>query len=197
MAGVLLALALSACSATSAQRAGEGALSGGAAGAVGGMISAAIFGGDVGDAAARGAAWGASVGAVGGAMRGSAEDRARQEREAAAERRKIESEISRIRAEIGEDAFDGLAALTDGKHEVALAYARTASRSDNRAHSLAGIWLEALTNADAGQRSQASAILASLVDLDPEVSSAQEAQITLHDLQEGLAEIRSAFGITS
>ena len=96
-------------------------------GAAGGMVSALVFGGNVGDAAARGAVWGASTGAVSGAIVGAQEDQAKKkQRDAAAEK---------LKTELGEDAFNGLAALAECKHEVALGYAKTSSLRPARANS--------------------------------------------------------------
>ena len=188
-------LALAACSSTSVERGAQGAVTGAAAGAVGSMFAAAIFGGDIGDAAARGAAWGAGAGAVSGALQGSAEDRRKREREeAAAERRRLE-ELKRLRAEIGDDNFEGLKALTVGKHEVAMAYARTAARSTNPDFALAAHWLEVLTYLDSGRQAEVNEHVPHLVEMDPSITTVAEAQVMLADLASGLAEIRAEFGV--
>jgi hypothetical protein len=192
---VVALIALTSCSANSAKRAGEGALSGAAAGAVGGMFTALIFGGDVGDAAARGAAWGAGTGAVAGAIHGSAEDSARKQQQAADQQARQEAELERLRTEIGVDAYAGLEALTVGKHDVAFAYARTAMRQQNADYAVAGRWLEVLTYADSGLDSDAENLIPSLVEADPEISSTAEANQTLAELSEGLRSIRTEFNL--
>ncbi len=192
----LLVLAmLAGCSSSSLEGAGKGALGGAAAGAVGGMISAAIFGGDVGDAAARGAAWGASVGAVSGAVQGAEVDRAQTQRAARSEQARLEAEIRQIREELGEDAFTALERLVDGKHDAALAYARSAQRSENLDYSRAGLWLEALSYYDAGRNDDAAGMIPSILTAEPTIASTADAQAILVDLYEGLQEIREAFGV--
>jgi hypothetical protein len=188
--------ALAGCSSSSLEGAGKGALGGAAAGAVGGMISAAIFGGDVGDAAARGAAWGAGVGAVSGAVQGASADKAREQSAARSEQARQEAEIRRIRDELGEDAFVALERLVDGKHDAALAYARTAQRSQVVDYSRAGLWLEALAYYDAGQPEEAQSLIPRLMVAEPTLASESDTRAILVDLHEGLLEIRDAFGIT-
>jgi len=161
------------------------------------MFTAAIFGGDIGEAAARGAAWGAGAGAVGGAMQGSAEDARNREREAEEKRRRQADEIEKLKSEIGEDAFAGLEALTVGKHEVAMAYARTAARSSNQDFALAGHWVEVLTYADNGDQEQVNEHLPHLVEMDTEIDDLAEARRTLTELSQGLADIRTEFGVSS
>jgi hypothetical protein len=142
--------------------AGEGAVKGAAggalAGAASGLVSALVWGGDAGEHMARGAAAGATIGAVGGAVEGSARARAQKDYTAAKE----QQELDQIRREIGGDAFDGVVALAECRHEVALANARVAARSTNANHALAGLWVQALTFED--QRDTAS-----LDSLEPEI----------------------------
>ena len=186
-------LLLAGCSSNQVERAGQGALTGAAAGAVGSMFAAAIFGGDIGEAAARGAAWGAGAGAVTGAIQGSQEDAVRRQQEEAQAARELEAALTELRREIGPDTFDGLAALTDGKHQVAIAYARTAMTDSNRQYAIAGHWLEALTYQDLGDLRAAADYLPTLVEVDPEISSPVAAQATLDELAKGLADIRATF----
>src|SRR5210317_744492 len=103
---------ISACASQTGQRAGQGAATGALAGAAGGMVSALIFGGDVGEAAARGAAYGGTVGAVGGAISGAQQDSANKKQQ--------EDAAAKLKQKLGEDAFDGLVALTNCKHDVAI-----------------------------------------------------------------------------
>jgi hypothetical protein len=160
------------------------------------MISAVIFGGDVGNAAARGAAWGASVGAVSGAVQGASADAARTQRAEASERVRIEVEIARIRAELGPDAFTSLERLVDGKHDAALAYARTAQRASNKDYAIAGLWLEAVAYYDSGQQVEAAGMIPKLTAAEPALASETDARAILVDLHEGLLEIREAFGVS-
>jgi hypothetical protein len=160
------------------------------------MISAAIFGGDIGNAAARGAAWGASVGAVSGAVQGASADSARKQQAANQERAKLEAEVAEIRSQLGPDAFASLETLVDGKHDVALAYARTAQRSENQDYALAGLWLEAVTYYDSGRELEAGELIPRLVAAERTLASEADARVILVDLHEGLVEIREAFGIS-
>ena len=90
-----------------------------------------------------------------------------------------EGELKRLRSELGEDGFKGLEALADCKHEVAIAYALTASRSSNEDYSLAGLWIEVLALGDRGDIKQACALFPDLVSRDPEISSDTQAGETM------------------
>ena len=165
-----------------AKGAGEGAATGALAGAVGGMATALIFGGDVGEAAARGAVYGGASGAVVGGVAGSkADDRAAAQKSADQDR-----ELAKFKEEIGTDAFNGFVALAECKYEVALANAREAQRSNNRDFALAGVWVEALTEADRNNQEAASALFPELVsrdrDIADEASAADRLTITLDKL---------------
>ena len=177
-----------ACGTQSRKMAGEGAVSGAAVGAVGGMVSALVFGGDVGDAAARGAVWGASTGAAAGAMAGARVDSAQKQAQQ-------EAELQRLKAELGEDGFKGLEALVDCKHEVAIAYARTATRSNNKNYALAGLWIEVLAFGDQGKSSQAEALLPDLIAKDPDIGSEPQAEQTLQKSLQQLQEIRAEYNL--
>ena len=142
---IVFALAtLPGCSKQTVQRAGQGAATGAVVGAVGGMVSAMVFGGDVGDAAARGAVWGGSTGAAAGAMSGVMADSNQKKAEQAAE-------LEKLRKQLGDDAFNGLAALAECKHEVAQGYGSTSAKSGNPDYALAGLWLQVLAYADGRQ----------------------------------------------
>jgi len=186
-----LALTLTAASGggtTSGQLAGQGAGHGAAAGAVGGLLTAVIFGGDPVAAAARGAVWGASTGAVAGAIQGSRIDKQRAAQQE-------QQQLAQLRAEIGNDAYEGLAALVDCKHDVALGYSRQAAKARNRDHALAGLWLEALSYADRGDRQQASALLPRIAKAAPNISDGQQAATVLDETKQSLGEIRVHYGL--
>lgn len=176
------------CGTTSGEMAGRGAGTGAAAGAVGGLLTSVIFGGDPLDAAARGAVWGASTGAVAGAIQGSRIDKQRAAQQE-------QQQIAQLRAEIGDDAFSGLEALVDCKHDVALGYARQAEKARNRDHALAGLWLEALTQADRGDRQQAGAMMPKIANAAPNVTDAAEASAVLGETERGLRDIRAHYGL--
>ena len=180
--------AVSGCGTTSGQMAGQGAGQGAAAGAVGGLLTAVIFGGDPVGAAARGAVWGASTGAVVGAVQGSRVDKQRAAQQE-------QQQLAQLRAEIGNDTYAGLEALVDCKHDVALGYSRQATKARNRDHALAGLWLEALSHADRGDRQQANALLPRIAKAAPNITDGQQASAVLDETEKGLRDIRAHYGL--
>ena len=190
----LLALTLSVagCSTESRQGAASGAVSGAAIGAVGGMVTALVFGGDVGDAAARGAVWGGSTGAVSGGIQGAKV----ADKNRAAEERKKEAELAKLRKSMGDDAYLGLEALVECKLPVSLAYAQTAQGNRNRDHALAGYWLEVLAMVEQGRLTEAEAVLPELVQLDKNLNSTESARILLDEATIELGDIRKEYGLS-
>ncbi|UCG14531.1 MAG: hypothetical protein JSU72_08830 [Deltaproteobacteria bacterium] len=184
---ILCVAALISCSGHTGRRAGEGAATGAMAGAVGGLVTGLVFGGDPAESAARGAAWGASTGAVAGAMSGARMDQAEKE--------KLDAELERLKADLGEDAFKGLEALADCKHEVALGYARTAAMSGNRNHALAGLWIEVLAYADRRQEDKARELFPDLVERDAGISSEAQAEETMRNALQTLMDIRGEYNL--
>ena len=180
-------LSLAACSAQSGKRAGQGAATGAVVGAAGGVVSALVFGGNVGEAAARGAVWGGSTGAVSGAIVGAKEDQA--------QKKQRDEAAAKLKQRLGEDAFSGLAALAQCKHEVALGYAKTAAKSDNPDFALAGLWLEVLTLADRKQESEARALFPTLVSRDNRVGSDAQAEEGMRKALQGLMNIRAQYNL--
>ena len=174
---------ISACSSQTGQRAGQGAATGAVAGAAGGVVSALIFGGDVGEAAARGAAWGGSMGAVGGAISGTQQDSAMKKQQ--------EDAVAKLKLKLGDDAFNGLVALTNCKHDAALSHANTAKNLDNPEYALAGQWLEVLTLADQRQEDKARALFPALIEKDPEIDSEAKAEESMRKALQGLMKIRA------
>ena len=183
-AALIIALLLfTACGPQSTKRAGQGAAVGGVSGAAAGMVSALIWGGNVGEAAARGAAWGATSGAVSGAIVGSQEDKqAAQQQRARAEKE--------LKKKLGDDGFAGLAALAQCKHKVALGYAETAQESSNEKYRQAGLWLEALTYIDQGDKAKAESMYPKLLEAQPEISSRNEVDSYAREGVQGLTNIR-------
>lgn len=173
--------------------AGEGAVKGAAggalAGAAGGLVSALVWGGDPGERMARGAAVGATYGAVGGAIEGSHRARAEQENEA----RRKERELELIRRDIGNDAFDGVVALAECRHEVAMANGRVAAKSENSNHALAGLWVQALTFADQHDESGVAAIEPEIIRWDRSVDDTPQFERELEDTYQELLDIRSEY----
>ncbi len=184
---MMLALAtLPTCSKQSVERAGQGAATGAVVGAVGGMVSALVFGGDVGDAAARGAVWGGSTGAAAGAMSGAVADSNQKKAQQA-------NKLETLKKQLGEDAFQGLDALVQCKHEVAQGYGRTAAKSDNPDYALAGLWLQVLAYADSRQEEKARALFPDLVSEDSKISSTSQAETEMHKALQKLRDIRQEY----
>ena len=183
-AALIIALLLfTACGPQSTKRAGQGAAVGGVSGAAAGMVSALIWGGNVGEAAARGAAWGATSGAVSGAIVGSQKDKqAAQQQRARAEKE--------LKKKLGDDGFAGLAALAQCKHKVALGYAETAQESSNEKYRQAGLWLEALSYIDQGDKAKAESMYPKLLEAQPEISSRNEVDSYARKGVQGLTNIR-------
>ncbi len=187
MITILCIVAMTACSSHSGKMAGQGAATGAAAGAVGGLVSALVFGGDPVDAAARGAVYGGTTGAVAGAVAGSRADQA--------EKQKRDAQLEKLKKDIGEDAYNGLEALADCKHEVALGYARTAAKSDNKDYALAGLWLEVLAYGDNRQEEKARVLFPDLVAKDAKISSEAQAEETMRKALQSLMDIRAEYNL--
>jgi hypothetical protein len=186
---MVAALCSSGCASDSyaSQGAAKGAGTGAIAGAVGAAATALIFGGNVGEAAARGAVYGGASGAVVGGMSGAEVDR----QVAAQKQAEYEKRVQQFRDEIGTDAFNGFVAIAECKHEVALANAREAQKSRNRDFALAGLWVEALTEADRGQTQAATAMLPAIVEHDDDIEDISFAQTRLDEVLVEIGEIRS------
>ncbi len=174
-----------------AKGASKGAGTGAMAGAVGAAATALIFGGNVGEAAARGAVYGGASGAVVGGMSGAEADK----QVAAQEQAEYEKRVQKFRDDIGNDAFNGFVALAECKHDVALANAREAQKSRNRDFALAGLWVEALTEADRGQDQAATAMLPAIAEQDREMKGAAQAQARLEDMLVQIGEIRTRYDL--
>jgi hypothetical protein len=175
--------------------AGEGAVKGAAggalAGAASGLVSALVWGGDPGEYMARGATAGATVGAIGGAVQGSNRAKAEENARAAQEQREIE----KFRRDIGSDAFDGVVALAECRHEVAVANGRVAAGSTNGNHALAGLWVQALTFEDQGNQAGLDAITPEIIQWDRGVSDADQFSRELQSGYQGLVDIRAEYGL--
>ena len=173
----------------------EGAKTGAIAGAVGGVVTSLIFGGNVGEAAARAAVFGASSGAVVGGMAGSSVDKSQGP--PASPPTNSENELAKMRDELGVDAYNGIIALSDCKHDVAIANAREAGKSDNKESQLAGLWIEALAEADRQQEPAARALYPEIVAKDKKLKSNSDAEARLREGLNELGEIRESFGMTA
>lgn len=171
------------CSQKSVERGAQGAATGAVVGAVGGLVTGLVFGGNAAESAARGAVYGGATGATAGAISGAVEDSNQKKAQQAAE-------LEALRKELGDDAFQGLAALAECKHEIALGYGRTATQSDNPNYALAGLWVEALTYADSGQESKARSLFPDLVAKDASIETKAQAESELDGAMQQLYEIR-------
>jgi hypothetical protein len=190
---VVYALNMAGCASDSyaAKGAAEGATTGAVAGAVGGMVTALVFGGNVAEAGARGAVYGGTTGAVVGGMAGSKADQA-----AAAQRQaEREAELQELKARIGPDAFNGVAALAECKHGVAIANAQEAIKSSNRDFALAGVWVELLTEADRKQPEQARALFPEIVRRDRDIRSENEVEVRMNEALQELGNIRKDYDL--
>ena len=174
-----------------AKGAAEGATTGAVAGAIGGIVGALVFGGDVVEAGARGAVYGGTTGAVVGGMSGSKADKAVAEQKQA----EREAELAQFKKEIGTDAYNGVDALAQCKHDVAIANAREALKSSNSDYALAGVWVEVLTEADRGREVQARALFPEIVARDRDVKSAADAEALMRQALQELGSIRVEYGM--
>lgn len=187
---IIATVSLAAC-AGAGKGAAEGAAGGALAGAAGGLVSALVWGGDVGEHMARGATAGATIGAIGGAVQGSQKARAEKQYQARQEQRELDA----LRREIGNDAFDGVVALAECRHEVAIANGRVAARSNNGNHALAGLWIQALTFADQDDEAGVAAIAPEIVRWDRGVADADQFDRELESGYEELLSIRAEYSL--
>ena len=188
-ATVLGALLFGGCAGDShtAQGAGRGAATGAVSGAVGGLVGSLVFGGNPAEAAARGAVYGGAVGATAGAIAGSEADRTIAEQEA--------QELAALRERIGDDAFGGLEALAECRHDIALTQGTKARQSENPNYALAGLWLEVLTYADQRDEERARALFPTVVEQDWDVNSEAQAEETMRETLQSLMDIRAEYDL--
>jgi hypothetical protein len=174
-----------------AKGAGEGATTGAVAGAVGGMVTALVFGGNVAEAGARGAVYGGTTGAVVGGMAGSKADKAVADQK----RADREAELAELKSKIGTDAYNGVVALAECKHDLAIANAREAVKSNDKDYQLAGVWVETLTEADRQHETQAHALFPEIVSRDRKIKSESEVEAQMRAALQELGNIRVEYGM--
>jgi hypothetical protein len=162
-----------------AKGAGRGATSGAVAGAVGGLVSALVFGGDPVESAARGAVYAGAAGAAAGAMAGSQVDRQVQQQR--------EAQLSKLRQEIGGDAFGGLEALADCEHDVSLRQAAKAQQSKNPNY--------ALNYGDQRNEAKARSLFPKLVEKDWDINSESQAEDMMRKSLNALMDIRQEYNL--
>lgn len=187
LCAVIIVIAVSGCA--SGSKTGEGAAKGAAAGAisgaVGGMVSALVFGGDPMDRAARGAVYGGTTGAVAGAIAGSQAD--------AQQKDQTEKELKKLREDIGDDAYDGLAALAECKHSKSIQQAVKAQKGENPNYVLAGLWLEVLSYADQKDEAKARDMFPTLIEKDWNIKTEAQAEESMRKGLSALMDIREEF----
>jgi hypothetical protein len=190
---LILLIVMSGCSSQSnaSKGAKQGATTGAVAGAVGGVVGALVFGGNVGDAAARGAVYGGTVGAVSGGMSGSKRDKAEAEQAQSAR----QAQAEKLRKDIGEDAYNAVAALAECKHAVASANADVAKKSGNADFRLAGLWVDVLVDADQQREAEARALFPQIIPLDRDIKNEAQAEAAMRDALQKLMDIREEYGL--
>lgn len=192
-----LTVLLSGCASDSktAEGASKGAATGAVSGAVGGMVSALVFGGDPAEAAARGAVYGGTTGAVVGGIAGSQADAQAKAQTEAQEKKQTDDKYAKLKADIGDDAYQGLAALAECKHDKSLSQAAKAQKSDNPNFSLAGLWLEVLSYADGRDEAKARSMFPTLVEKDWNIKTEAEAEERMRSALQGLMDIRGEYNL--
>lgn len=167
----------------------QGAMTGAVGGAVAGAVGALLWGGNVGEAAAKSAVVGASAGAATGAMSGAQRDKA------AAQRDQVEADASlaEVKKKMGDDAYNGLVALAECKHDVAIANAREAEKSKNKDFALAGLWVEVLTEADRRDETKARSLFPDVVAKDRKIKTEAEAEERMRAALQELMDIRASY----
>ena len=88
----------------------------------------------------------------------------------------------------GEDTVAGLYALRDCRHDYALIAATAGENSTVASHQLAAVWLRAIIALDQNRMNSANATYQYLIEIDPEVSTVDEAH---QYAQELLVEVRA------
>jgi hypothetical protein len=182
-----LILQMAGCASDSytAKGASKGAATGAVAGAVGGLVGALVFGGDPVDRAARGAVYGGTTGAVVGAIAGSeADQRVKEQREAG---------LAKLREDIGDDAFEGLVALAECRHDESKSQAAKAQQSDNPNYALAGLWLEVLNYADQRDETRARSLFPTVVEKDWDIETESQAEEAMRKAMNELMDIRQEY----
>ena len=133
--------------------------------------------------------YGGSTGAAAGAMSGAMADSNQKNRSSRPPNWK------RLERRLGDDAFQGLEALVQCKHEVAQGYGRTAAKSNNPDFALAGLWLQVIAYADSRQEDQARTLFPDLVAKDNKLSSEAQAETEMEKSLQKLMDIRQEYNL--
>ncbi len=174
------------CSKRSMEQGAQGGATGAVVGAVGGLVTGLVFGGDAAESAARGAVYGGATGATAGAISGAVADsnekKARQT-----------AELKALRKKLGDNAYQGLEALVECKHDIAQGFGRTAAKSGNADYALAGLWVQLLAYADSNDMDSAHKLYPDLIDKDKNISSDSQAEAETQNALKELKEIRKKY----
>lgn len=104
------------------------------------------------------------------------------------------SETDQLEASLGKKAFHSLEALTHCKHDAAFTYAREASASSNPDYELAGLWLEALTEADRKNWFEAKAYFPKIRNKDQDIQSQADFDAALNKAAKEISSARQEYG---
>lgn len=78
---------------------------------------------------------------------------------------------------------------------MAIGYAKTAAKSENKNYALAGLWVEVLTLADQKAEDKARALFPDLITKDSKVSSEAQAEERMRNALQKLMNIRGEYNL--
>jgi hypothetical protein len=97
--------------------------------------------------------------------------------------------------DICEDAFAGLSALAECRHDEAVGHATKAQQSENPNYALAGLWLQVLTYADQKDEARARSLFPELVETDWDIKTNAQAEETMRKTLSDLMDIRQQYNL--
>lgn len=97
---------------------------------------------------------------------------------------------------IGVDNWNALIALTDCQHERALLLAQAGATIDDSEYRLASMWIEVLVHLDRKDQAALDALYPTLVELDSEVDTTQQASLEADKAILEIRDVRREEGIT-
>jgi hypothetical protein len=106
-----------------------------------------------------------------------------------------EAELTMLRKEVGVDAFEGLEALADCRHDVSLRQATKAQKSKNPNFAMAGLWLEILNYGDKQDEAKARSLFPTLVEKDWDIKSESQAEDVMRKSLNVLMDIRQEYNM--
>lgn len=200
----LVLVAMTGCSATSAEYGSKGAAIGAVSGSFVGAMTDLIIDGKVDtDRLARnavaGAVAGGTAGAVAGYQKDKASEKAAESGDAKAEPQAVAS-TSDVKGEdlkqrIGAQNVSGLEMLVACRHADAYRTGQQTARADNTSYRDAGLILQALVDHDRGNSDGVARILPVIVEKIEKVTDQTSAEKGLSELQQMLDDERSAQGL--